>query len=82
MSLLMFSIFVCLCSSVSCRPLGDLLGTRREKMNAGAGLADIDPMAIDQSVSCDVHELMSQSDFCSQLLSFIIPPLLSSSGGL
>lgn len=55
----MFSIFVCLCSSVSCRPLGDLLGTRREKMNAGAGLADIDPMAIDRSVSCDVHELMS-----------------------
>lgn len=78
----MFSIFVCLCSSVSCRPLGDLLGTRREKMNAGAGLADIDPMAIDRSVSCDIHELMSESDSCSQLLSFIIPPLLSSSGGL
>lgn len=42
----------------SCRPLGlrseDLLGTRRDKMNAGAGLADIDPMAIDQSVSVDM----------------------------
>ncbi|XP_036948738.1 ATPase family AAA domain-containing protein 2-like isoform X1 [Acanthopagrus latus] len=39
--------------SQSCRPLGDLLGTCREKMNAGAGLADIDPMAIDQSVGFD-----------------------------
>lgn len=39
----------------SCRPLGlrteDFLGPRRDKMNAGAGLADIDPMTIDQSVS-------------------------------
>lgn len=78
MSLLMFSIFVCLCSSVSCRPLGDLLGTRREKMNAGAGLADIDPMAIDRSVSCDVPELMSESDSCSRLLSPPSSSLLSS----
>lgn len=74
----MFSIFVCLCSSVSCRPLRDLLGTRREKMNAGAGLADIDPMAIDRSVSCDVPELMSESDSCSRLLSPPSSSLLSS----
>ncbi|XP_042362915.1 ATPase family AAA domain-containing protein 2-like [Plectropomus leopardus] len=45
-------------ASGSCRPLGllteRLLGTRRDKLSAGAGLADIDPMAIDQSVSLDV----------------------------
>lgn len=39
----------------SCRALGlrteELFSTRRDKMAAGAGLADIDPMAIDQLVS-------------------------------
>ena len=55
-------VFVSFFPPASCRPLGlrteDLLWPRRDKMNAGAGLADIDPMAIDQSVSSDHIDCM------------------------
>uniref|UniRef100_A0A4W6EX64 ATPase family AAA domain-containing protein 2 n=1 Tax=Lates calcarifer TaxID=8187 RepID=A0A4W6EX64_LATCA len=63
---------------VSCRPLGlrtdDLLGTRRDKMNAGAGLADIDPMAIDQSVGFD--SVGGLSGHISALKEMVVFPLL------
>lgn len=43
---------------LSCLPLGqrtgDFRGTCKEKMSAGAVLADIDPMAIDQSVRLNI----------------------------
>lgn len=61
----------------------DRLGTRRDKMNAGAGLADIDPMAIDQSVSLDVWQhLLSTLDCDDSPLPF--PPQVGfdSIGGL
>ncbi|XP_067468014.1 ATPase family AAA domain-containing protein 2-like isoform X1 [Thunnus thynnus] len=62
----------------SCRPLGlrtdDLLGNRREKMNAGAGLADIDPMAIDQSVGFD--SIGGLSGHISALKEMVVFPLL------
>uniref|UniRef100_A0A4W6F081 ATPase family AAA domain-containing protein 2 n=1 Tax=Lates calcarifer TaxID=8187 RepID=A0A4W6F081_LATCA len=61
-----------------CRPLGlrtdDLLGTRRDKMNAGAGLADIDPMAIDQSVGFD--SVGGLSGHISALKEMVVFPLL------
>ncbi|XP_053190918.1 ATPase family AAA domain-containing protein 2-like [Scomber japonicus] len=60
--------------SGSCRPLGDLLGTRREKMNAGAGLADIDPMAIDHSVGFD--SIGGLSGHISALKEMVVFPLL------
>ncbi|XP_029299380.1 ATPase family AAA domain-containing protein 2-like isoform X2 [Cottoperca gobio] len=62
----------------SCRPLGlrteDLLGTCRDQMNAGAGLADIDPMAIDQSVGFD--SIGGLSGHISALKEMIVFPLL------
>ncbi|XP_039977667.1 ATPase family AAA domain-containing protein 2-like isoform X2 [Xiphias gladius] len=65
-------------ASGSCRPLGlrteDLLGTRRDKMNAGAGLADIDPMAIDQSVGFD--SIGGLSGHISALKEMVVFPLL------
>uniref|UniRef100_A0A4W6F1Y2 ATPase family AAA domain-containing protein 2 n=1 Tax=Lates calcarifer TaxID=8187 RepID=A0A4W6F1Y2_LATCA len=65
-------------ASGSCRPLGlrtdDLLGTRRDKMNAGAGLADIDPMAIDQSVGFD--SVGGLSGHISALKEMVVFPLL------
>ncbi|XP_041811741.1 ATPase family AAA domain-containing protein 2-like isoform X2 [Chelmon rostratus] len=61
-----------------CRPFGlrtdDLLGTRRDKMNAGAGLADIDPMAIDQSVRFD--SIGGLSGHISALKEMVVFPLL------
>ncbi|XP_056254447.1 ATPase family AAA domain-containing protein 2-like isoform X1 [Seriola aureovittata] len=65
-------------ASRSFRPLGlrtdDLLGTRRDKMNAGAGLADIDPMAIDQSVGFD--SIGGLSGHISALKEMVVFPLL------
>ncbi|XP_047460998.1 ATPase family AAA domain-containing protein 2-like isoform X7 [Mugil cephalus] len=65
-------------ASGSCRPLGlrseDLLGTRRDKMAAGAGLADIDPMAIDQSVGFD--SIGGLSGHISALKEMVVFPLL------
>uniref|UniRef100_A0AAQ5ZYA6 Bromo domain-containing protein n=1 Tax=Amphiprion ocellaris TaxID=80972 RepID=A0AAQ5ZYA6_AMPOC len=62
----------------SCRPLGlhseDLLGTRRDKMASGAGLADIDPMAIDQSVGFD--SIGGLSGHISALKEMVVFPLL------
>uniref|UniRef100_A0A3B5AL28 ATPase family AAA domain-containing protein 2-like n=1 Tax=Stegastes partitus TaxID=144197 RepID=A0A3B5AL28_9TELE len=62
----------------SCRPLGlhseDLLGTRRDKMAVGAGLADIDPMAIDQSVGFD--SIGGLSGHISALKEMVVFPLL------
>ncbi|KAM7373665.1 hypothetical protein PAMP_008501 [Pampus punctatissimus] len=64
--------------SSSCRPLGlrtdYLLGSRREKMNAGAGLADIDPMAIDLSVGFD--SIGGLSGHISALKEMVVFPLL------
>ncbi|XP_074468551.1 ATPase family AAA domain-containing protein 2-like isoform X4 [Sebastes fasciatus] len=60
------------------QPLGprteDFLGTRRDKMNAGAGLADIDPMAIDQSVGFD--SIGGLSGHISALKEMVVFPLL------
>ncbi|KAG7225277.1 hypothetical protein INR49_014676 [Caranx melampygus] len=50
----------------------NLLGTR--KMNAGAGLADIDPMAIDQSVGFD--SIGGLSGHISALKEMVVFPLL------
>uniref|UniRef100_A0A8C4IRF7 Bromo domain-containing protein n=1 Tax=Dicentrarchus labrax TaxID=13489 RepID=A0A8C4IRF7_DICLA len=62
----------------SCRPLGlrtdGLMGTRRDKMNAGAGLADIDPMAIDHSVGFD--SIGGLSGHISALKEMVVFPLL------
>uniref|UniRef100_A0AAQ6AJK8 Bromo domain-containing protein n=1 Tax=Amphiprion ocellaris TaxID=80972 RepID=A0AAQ6AJK8_AMPOC len=62
----------------NCRPLGlhseDLLGTRRDKMASGAGLADIDPMAIDQSVGFD--SIGGLSGHISALKEMVVFPLL------
>ncbi|XP_027142397.1 ATPase family AAA domain-containing protein 2-like isoform X1 [Larimichthys crocea] len=64
--------------SDSSRRLGlrtdDRLGTRRDKMNAGAGLADIDPMAIDQSVGFD--SIGGLSGHISALKEMVVFPLL------
>ncbi|TDH03677.1 hypothetical protein EPR50_G00144390 [Perca flavescens] len=64
--------------SGSCRPLGlcpdNPLGTRRDKMNAGAGLADIDPMAIDQSVGFD--SIGGLSGHIAALKEMVVFPLL------
>ncbi|KAM9339815.1 ATPase family AAA domain-containing protein 2-like [Symphorus nematophorus] len=57
----------------SCRPLG-FLGTRRDKMNAGSRLADIDPMAIDQSVGFD--SIGGLSGHISALKEMVVFPLL------
>uniref|UniRef100_UPI0037E9202F ATPase family AAA domain-containing protein 2-like n=1 Tax=Semicossyphus pulcher TaxID=241346 RepID=UPI0037E9202F len=60
------------------RPLGlrtdDLLGTRRDTMRLGAGLADIDPMAIDQSVGFD--SIGGLSGHISALKEMVVFPLL------
>ncbi|XP_006809184.1 ATPase family AAA domain-containing protein 2B-like isoform X1 [Neolamprologus brichardi] len=62
----------------SCLPLslrtGNLLGTRNDKMAAGAGLADIDPMAIDQSVGFD--SIGGLSGHISALKEMVVFPLL------
>uniref|UniRef100_A0A3Q4GEC1 ATPase family AAA domain-containing protein 2 n=1 Tax=Neolamprologus brichardi TaxID=32507 RepID=A0A3Q4GEC1_NEOBR len=61
-----------------CLPLslrtGNLLGTRNDKMAAGAGLADIDPMAIDQSVGFD--SIGGLSGHISALKEMVVFPLL------
>ncbi|XP_013770653.1 ATPase family AAA domain-containing protein 2B-like isoform X2 [Pundamilia nyererei] len=62
----------------SCLPLslrtGNLLGTRNDKMAAGARLADIDPMAIDQSVGFD--SIGGLSGHISALKEMVVFPLL------
>ncbi|KAL7381337.1 hypothetical protein ABVT39_004286 [Epinephelus coioides] len=62
----------------SCWPLSlrtdHRLGTRRGKMNTGAGLADIDPMAIDQSVGFD--SIGGLSGHISALKEMVVFPLL------
>ncbi|CAI5686324.1 unnamed protein product [Oreochromis niloticus] len=62
----------------SCLPLslrtGNLLRTRKDKMAAGAGLADIDPMAIDQSVGFD--SIGGLSGHISALKEMVVFPLL------
>uniref|UniRef100_A0A3Q3MQI8 Bromo domain-containing protein n=1 Tax=Mastacembelus armatus TaxID=205130 RepID=A0A3Q3MQI8_9TELE len=62
----------------SCRPLDlrteNLLGPRRDKMAAGAGLADIDPMSIDQSVGFD--SIGGLSGHISALKEMVVFPLL------
>ncbi|XP_013122545.1 ATPase family AAA domain-containing protein 2 isoform X5 [Oreochromis niloticus] len=62
----------------SCLPLslrtGNLLRTRNDKMAAGAGLADIDPMAIDQSVGFD--SIGGLSGHISALKEMVVFPLL------
>ncbi|XP_030597491.1 ATPase family AAA domain-containing protein 2-like isoform X2 [Archocentrus centrarchus] len=62
----------------SCLPLslqtGDLLGTGKEKIAAGALLADIDPMAIDQSVG--FGSIGGLSGHISALKEMVIFPLL------
>ncbi|TKS89215.1 ATPase family AAA domain-containing protein 2 [Collichthys lucidus] len=64
--------------SDSSRPFGlradDRLGTRRDRMNAGAGLADIDPMAIDQAVGFD--SIGGLSGHISALKEMVVFPLL------
>ncbi|XP_026155950.1 ATPase family AAA domain-containing protein 2-like isoform X3 [Mastacembelus armatus] len=64
--------------SESCRPLDlrteNLLGPRRDKMAAGAGLADIDPMSIDQSVGFD--SIGGLSGHISALKEMVVFPLL------
>ncbi|KAM6974318.1 ATPase family AAA domain-containing protein 2-like [Tautogolabrus adspersus] len=71
------SFWFCVLSDNS-RPLGlrtdDLLGTRRDKMRAGAGLADIDPMAIDQSVG--FNSIGGLSGHISALKEMVVFPLL------
>ncbi|CAJ1082856.1 ATPase family AAA domain-containing protein 2-like isoform X2 [Xyrichtys novacula] len=57
----------------SCRPL-NLLGTHRDKMRPGAGLADIDPMAIDQSVGFE--SIGGLSGHISALKEMVVFPLL------
>ncbi|KAM9838554.1 ATPase family AAA domain-containing protein 2-like isoform 2-T3 [Aulostomus maculatus] len=61
-----------------CRPLGlrtdDLLGTRKSKLNVGASLADIDPMAVDQSVGFD--NIGGLSGHISALKEMVVFPLL------
>ncbi|XP_041867778.1 ATPase family AAA domain-containing protein 2-like isoform X2 [Melanotaenia boesemani] len=65
-------------ASSSSRSLGlnadELLGTRREKMAAGSRLADIDPMAIDQSVGFD--SIGGLSGHISALKEMVVFPLL------
>lgn len=65
-------------ASSSCRALGvrteELFSTRRDKMAAGAGLADIDPMAIDQLVGFD--SIGGLSSHISALKEMVIFPLL------
>ncbi|XP_060915208.1 ATPase family AAA domain-containing protein 2-like isoform X2 [Labrus mixtus] len=62
----------------SCRPLGlrtdDLFGTRRDKMRSGVGHADIDPMAIDQSVG--FNSIGGLSCHISALKEMVVFPLL------
>uniref|UniRef100_A0A3P8PIQ6 ATPase family AAA domain-containing protein 2 n=1 Tax=Astatotilapia calliptera TaxID=8154 RepID=A0A3P8PIQ6_ASTCA len=62
----------------ACLPLslrtGNLLETRNDKMAAGAGLADIDPMAIDQSVGFD--SIGGLSGHISALKEMVVFPLL------
>uniref|UniRef100_I3K931 ATPase family AAA domain-containing protein 2 n=1 Tax=Oreochromis niloticus TaxID=8128 RepID=I3K931_ORENI len=64
--------------ALSCLPLslrtGNLLRTRNDKMAAGAGLADIDPMAIDQSVGFD--SIGGLSGHISALKEMVVFPLL------
>ncbi|XP_055012961.1 ATPase family AAA domain-containing protein 2-like isoform X2 [Boleophthalmus pectinirostris] len=58
-----------------CRPLNlNLLGTRRDKLSSGAGLADIDPMAIDQTVGFD--SIGGLSGHISALKEMVVFPLL------
>ncbi|XP_076611159.1 ATPase family AAA domain-containing protein 2-like isoform X1 [Chaetodon auriga] len=61
-----------------CRPFGlrtdDLLGTRRDRMSAGAGLADTDPMTIDRSVRFD--SIGGLSGHISALKEMVVFPLL------
>ncbi|KAM9737810.1 ATPase family AAA domain-containing protein 2-like [Menidia menidia] len=59
-------------ASCSSRPLS--LRTRRDKMAAGAGLADIDPMAIDQSVGFE--SIGGLSGHISALKEMVVFPLL------
>ncbi|KAM4538680.1 ATPase family AAA domain-containing protein 2-like isoform 1-T2 [Odontesthes bonariensis] len=59
-------------ASSSSHPLS--LRTRRDKMAAGAGLADIDPMAIDQSVGFD--SIGGLSGHISALKEMVVFPLL------
>ncbi|XP_037549408.1 ATPase family AAA domain-containing protein 2 [Nematolebias whitei] len=61
-----------------CRPLGlhteQLFSSCRDKMARGAGLADIDPMAIDQSVGFD--SIGGLSGHISALKEMVVFPLL------
>ncbi|KAK7898164.1 hypothetical protein WMY93_019017 [Mugilogobius chulae] len=58
-----------------CRPLNlNLLGTQRDKLTSGAGLADIDPMAIDQTVGFD--SIGGLSGHISALKEMVVFPLL------
>ncbi|XP_026202970.1 ATPase family AAA domain-containing protein 2-like isoform X2 [Anabas testudineus] len=52
----------------------NLLGTHKDKINAGSGLADIDPMAIDQSVGFD--SIGGLSGHISALKEMVVFPLL------
>ncbi|XP_037831827.1 ATPase family AAA domain-containing protein 2 isoform X2 [Kryptolebias marmoratus] len=64
-------------ASSNCRPLGlrtELFSSRRDKMSRGAGLADIDPMAIDQSVGFD--SIGGLSGHISALKEMVVFPLL------
>ncbi|XP_078101557.1 ATPase family AAA domain-containing protein 2-like [Sander vitreus] len=61
-------------SGSSCLRPENPVGTRRDKMNAGAGLADIDPMAIDQSVGFD--SIGGLSGHISALKEMVVFPLL------
>ncbi|XP_028255391.1 ATPase family AAA domain-containing protein 2-like [Parambassis ranga] len=62
----------------SCRPLAlrtdGTLGTRRDKMSAGVGLADIDPMGIDQTVGFD--SIGGLSGHIAALKEMVVFPLL------
>ncbi|XP_055081091.1 ATPase family AAA domain-containing protein 2-like isoform X2 [Periophthalmus magnuspinnatus] len=58
-----------------CRPLNlNLLRTQRDKLSSGARLADIDPMAIDQSVGFD--SIGGLSEHISALKEMVVFPLL------
>ncbi|XP_047240389.1 ATPase family AAA domain-containing protein 2-like isoform X4 [Girardinichthys multiradiatus] len=65
-------------ASSSCRALGlrteELFSTHRDKLAAGAGLADIDPMAIDQLVGFD--SIGGLSGHISALKEMVMFPLL------
>uniref|UniRef100_A0A3Q1IFZ7 ATPase family AAA domain-containing protein 2 n=1 Tax=Anabas testudineus TaxID=64144 RepID=A0A3Q1IFZ7_ANATE len=54
--------------------IDNLLGTHKDKINAGSGLADIDPMAIDQSVGFD--SIGGLSGHISALKEMVVFPLL------